>query len=151
MISKSKILKKKRMLDLMIKRKLSPQKKQIIKTYGKDMIAEMYLDLVNLTGIKGKSFKRRSNEINKKEFEDTSFQFVDRSMFNQTHIMKGLHHTPKTLASYKNKSMLRNFKNKSLVRKYRPRSVRAKNSRYKKKTNNEQWKIVSILLINYLE
>ena len=54
MISKNKIMKKKRMLDLMISRKLSSKKKQIIKTYGKDMIAEMYLDLLNLSEVKGK-------------------------------------------------------------------------------------------------
>ena len=52
MIYKNKTLKKKRMLDLMTKRKMSPKKKQIIKTYGKDMIAEMYLDLMNLAEIK---------------------------------------------------------------------------------------------------
>ena len=55
MICRNKTLKKKRMLDLITKRKMSPKKKQIIKTYGKDMIAEMYLDLINLAEIKNKT------------------------------------------------------------------------------------------------
>jgi len=42
-------VKKKKMLDLMIQKKLSTKKKKIIKTYGQDMIAEMYLDLLNVT------------------------------------------------------------------------------------------------------
>lgn len=36
------------MLDLMMK-KMTRRKKNIIKIYGKDMLAEMYLDLLNIT------------------------------------------------------------------------------------------------------
>ena len=43
------IIKKKHMLDLMMQKKLSRRKKKIIKVYGKDMLAEMYLDLLNIT------------------------------------------------------------------------------------------------------
>jgi len=37
------------MLELMIRKKMSSKKKEIIHAYGKDMIAEMYLDLLNVT------------------------------------------------------------------------------------------------------
>lgn len=37
------------MLDLMMQKKMSRRKKNIIKVYGKDMLAEMYLDLLNIT------------------------------------------------------------------------------------------------------
>ena len=43
------IIKKKHMLDLMMQKKMSRRKKKIIKVYGKDMLAEMYLDLLNIT------------------------------------------------------------------------------------------------------
>ena len=43
------IIKKKHMLDLMMQKKMSTRKKKIIKVYGKDMLAEMYLDLLNIT------------------------------------------------------------------------------------------------------
>ena len=37
------------MLELMIQKKMNDRKKNIIKIYGKDMLAEMYLDLLNIT------------------------------------------------------------------------------------------------------
>ena len=37
------------MLELMIQKKMNERKKNIIKIYGKDMLAEMYLDLLNIT------------------------------------------------------------------------------------------------------
>jgi hypothetical protein len=43
------IIKKKHMLDLMMQKKMNRRKKKIIKVYGKDMLAEMYLDLLNIT------------------------------------------------------------------------------------------------------
>jgi hypothetical protein len=42
------IIKKKHMLDLMMQKKMNRRKKKIIKVYGKDMLAEMYLDLLNI-------------------------------------------------------------------------------------------------------
>jgi hypothetical protein len=42
------IIKKKHMLDLMMQQKMNTRKKKIIKVYGKDMLAEMYLDLLNI-------------------------------------------------------------------------------------------------------
>jgi hypothetical protein len=45
------------MLDLMMQKKLSRRKKKIIKVYGKDMLAEMYLDLLNIT--EGEAIPRR--------------------------------------------------------------------------------------------
>ena len=37
------------MLNLFIKRKINPKNKKVIKAYGKDIIAEMYFDLLNFT------------------------------------------------------------------------------------------------------
>lgn len=51
------IIKKKHMLDLMMQKKMSRRKKKIIKVYGKDMLAEMYLDLLNIT--EGESIPKR--------------------------------------------------------------------------------------------
>lgn len=51
------IIKKKHMLDLMMQKKLNRRKKKIIKVYGKDMLAEMYLDLLNIT--EGEAIPRR--------------------------------------------------------------------------------------------
>lgn len=54
---KKNIIKKKHMLDLMLQKKMSRRKKKIIKIYGKDMLAEMYLDLLNVT--EGKAIPQR--------------------------------------------------------------------------------------------
>ena len=45
------------MLDLMLQNKMSRRKKKIIKVYGKDMLAEMYLDLLNVT--EGRAIPKR--------------------------------------------------------------------------------------------
>ena len=159
MICKNKTLKKKRMLDLMTKRKMSPKKKQIIKTYGKDMIAEMYLDLINLAEIKNKSNlmnynvnRRKSNEINSNEFDDPNFTFVDKSMFNQTQTLKSPKNQVKNLAQSHGKTLFKDLKNSSFMEnKYRSRSVRRKHSKGNSRQNNtHDPKVFSRYLMNDL-
>lgn len=87
---------------------MSPKKKQIVKTYGKDMIAEMYLDLLNLThnkrhskeGGRHKKQHKKTNNVTivseertikvQEEFDigDHNFKFVESSMFTQTQTLK---------------------------------------------------------------
>lgn len=75
------------MLDLMTKKVLSTKKKRIIKTYGSDMIAEMYLDLMNVT--EGKKRARLSQQENQAQImenpqENNLSDYIsgDESIFN---------------------------------------------------------------------
>ena len=87
--------------------------------------------------------KRNSNEIHHKEFEDPNFQFLDKSIFNQTQALKEIHKPNQTLSFSQSKSKLKDMKNNSLDS-YRSKSVKSKNSRYKKGINNSQSKGVSL-------
>jgi hypothetical protein len=97
------IIKKKHMLDLMMQKKMNRRKKKIIKVYGKDMLAEMYLDLLNINegevipkrllsplAVKvpkniriGRSKKSRWNNNSTIPIQDSrNFKFNGGSMFN---------------------------------------------------------------------
>ena len=145
-----KTMRKKKMLDLMIRRKLSPKKKKIIQTYGKDMIAEMYLDLINLSEIKKKEFltnfgnkRRGSNQILTNEFDDPSFQFVDKSMFNKAKGLQEGREINKQMNSSQGKSLFNDLKNSSIMDASRSRSVRSKSSKQRRKVRTNQSYYVS--------
>lgn len=98
---KKEIIKKKHMLDLMMQKKMSKRKKKIIKVYGKDMLAEMYLDLLNVTegeaipkrilsplsgrapkNLKLGGKKRRWNNDNTMQERNPNFKLNSESIFN---------------------------------------------------------------------
>lgn len=140
MTCKNKTLRKKKMLDLMIRRKLSPKKKKIIQTYGKDMIAEMYLDLLNLSEIKKKGFlmnfsknRRGSNQLEREEFDDPNFKFVDKSMFNTTKVLKEGGEYRKKVNNSQGRSLFNDLKNSSIMDGSRSRSIRARSSKHRRK------------------
>lgn len=105
------IMKKKHMLDLMMQKKMSHRKKNIIRVYGKDMLAEMYLDLLNITEgekipgkilspLSGRAHKTVNRSKSKKkewnndpkvavEFDyNKTFRLTHSSMFDQPNTSK---------------------------------------------------------------
>lgn len=78
-------VKKKNMLDLMTQNALSSRKKRIIKTYGSEMIAEMYLDLMNITlGRKMHSPRQNIDDENPQENNLSDYVENEDSIFNTT-------------------------------------------------------------------
>lgn len=109
------IIKKKHMLDLMMQKKMSTRKKKIIKVYGKDMLAEMYLDLLNITegetipkrilsplsGRIPKNFKRNRSKKNNWNNDSTVPQTLDKTFkLNSTSIFN----SPNNKKSGRNKT-----------------------------------------------
>lgn len=139
MTIKNKTLKKKKMLDLFIKKKLSPKKKRIIQTYGKDMIAEMYLDLLNLHENKKKSFskninmqrysKRRNSSGAVKKKSNENFKLIDKSMFDNSQEIGS--HKPSRNFGLNTKSFVEELKNNSFIDRFKSQSAKSKHRSHK--------------------
>jgi hypothetical protein len=139
MTFKNKTLKKKKMLDLFIKKKLSTKKKRIIQTYGKDMIAEMYLDLLNLHENKKKSFnnginmqkyskRRNSNDVVKRNSNE-NFKLIDKSMFDNSQDIAS--NKPSRNLGLNTKSFVEELKNNSFIDRFKSRSAKSKHRSHK--------------------
>ncbi|CAI2384412.1 unnamed protein product [Moneuplotes crassus] len=143
-----KTLRKMKMLDLMTRKKLSRKKKKIIQTYGKDMISEMYLDLMNLSEMKRNEIlmnfnkdRRGSSRIHQNEFDDPNYRFVDKSMFNQTRaLQEGKEMNQKLIAS-QGKSLFKDLKCSIMDSSYRMTN-RAKSSKNRKRVKRNHNKFL---------
>jgi hypothetical protein len=129
----NKTLKKKTMLDLFIKKKLSSNKKRIIQTYGKDMIAEMYLDLLNLQQNKKNSNNNnkmqnysRNNSPNQvaKQNSNKDSKLKDKSIFGKS--LKIDYQKSTRTAGLSQKTLVEDLKNSSFINRFKSVSTRSK-------------------------
>ena len=90
-------VKKKKILDIMTQKPLSPRKKRMIKTYGSNMIAEMYLDLMTVSEAKKQAKQNQSVDPNQSmnphienPQENNLHDYVqEQSIFNSNSSLKG--------------------------------------------------------------
>lgn len=144
MISKNKNLKKKRMLDLMIRKKMSSKKKQIIQTYGKEMIAEMYLDLLNITeGAKLKSklkeYGEKSPELDyetKEKGNALGFKLEQKEIVEHQELYEKVQYKTRNVGISGNVTLTEELKNKSLINRFKSKHNKSRKSRQRKLASN---------------
>jgi hypothetical protein len=143
-ISRNKNLKKKRMLDLMIRKKMSSKKKQIIQTYGKEMIAEMYLDLLNITEearlkSKIKEFGDKSPELDyegKERDRSLSFKKDQNEIIEHKELYEKVQYKTRNFGISGNVTLTEELKNKSLINRFKAKINKSKKLRQRKLIGN---------------
>jgi hypothetical protein len=133
MIFINKTLKKKTMLDLFIKKKLSLNKKRIIQAYGQDMIAEMYLDLLNLqqnkktcnNNNKMQNYSRNnsSNQVSK-DNSNKDFKLTDKSIFGKS--LSTDYQKSTRNAGLGQNTLVEDLKNSSFINRFKSISTKSK-------------------------